>query len=372
MKATLLDTACLGDADWRAFDALYEMAAQMSHPMLHPDYARLVSRVRPDTRVIAIEAGTELVGFWPIHLRPGRWARPVGGPFCDMHGPVLKPGISLDLHQLLSEVKLRGMTLTGLAGLADCRAKGLAPDTVHLTRLDQGWDAFLAAQTHAHARFFKKHWRLARKLHRDHASVEFVFDDQSPNSLQHLLELKSRQFRATGRHDVLASQWSRAFIDLLRAGDRDRLFARLSSLYVDGAFAGGELNLQSGAYLHGWMVGFDRRYADYSPGLHLAGRILKAMTEQGLTVYDAGVGHAHYKKYFSNAATTVWGGTLPSSQPGLSLSGLASSAYRTVERRAPTAPKAILGKIRRRSDQILASELSLSERVKGFVKAAGR
>ncbi len=370
MTVTLVKADCLTEADWGAMEVLFDRCRQQLHPMQHPVFARYLGDVRPDVAILFMEDDSGLAGFWPVHCRPGRWLRAIGGPFADYHGPVTKPGVSRDLNQLLSDVNCRGMTVTALAAQPGSRIDAATPHEVYLTRLDEGVATLLAEKSEAFPRFFKKHRRLERKLRKESATVDFVFDDRDEDSLSRLLALKSRQLRASGRHDVLATRWARQFIGKLREGTPERLYARLSSLYIDDELAAAELNLQSGGYLHGWLAGYDQRFFNYSPGHLLVRLILENMAESGMTIYDAGMGHHHYKKYFANDAIEVWSGTLRVPESGLGLAAWSSRVWRSAERLSPGRVKTALGKVRRRSDQILASELSVAGRLKGFARAA--
>lgn len=349
---------------------LFDRGREQLHPMQHPVFARYLGDVRPDVGILFMEDDGGLAGFWPVHCRPGRWLRAIGGPFADHHGPVTKPGVSRDLNKLLSDVNCRGMTVTALAAQPGCRIDAVTPHEVYLTQLDQGVGPLLAEKSRAHPRFFKKHRRLERKLRNESTTVDFVFDDRDDASLARLLAWKSRQLRASGRHDVLGSLWARRLIRRLRNGTPDRLYARLSSLYVDGELAAAELNLQSGDYVHGWLAAYDPCFAKYSPGHLLVRLILEAMAEGGLTTYNSGVGHHHYKKYFANHSIEVRSGALRAAGTSFSFTGLPSQVWRSAERLSPGPVKTTLGKVRRRSDQILASEPDLPGRLKGFARAA--
>lgn len=372
MNVELITVDCLTAADWRTFEALAAAERHGCHPMQHPDFARLLGTVRPDTAMLIIKDGAEHVGFWPVHRRPGRWFRPIGGPFSDVHGPLIRSGVLIDLAGLLSDVNCRGMTVTALKHEMGIAEHALEPRKVFLTNLEQGLDALLADRTQAHPKYFRKHRRLERKLRNEHARVDFVFDDRNEQSLSRLLDMKSNQLRATGRHDVLNSDWARRLIHLLRTGQSEGLYAQLSSLYVDGDLAAAELNLRSGGYLHGWLACYDERFASYSPGHLLVGLILEAMADQGMSIYDAGTEHGHYKKYFSNDSMTVWSGTLRCQGPEYPLSGWPAAMWRTAERFSPGPVKNVMAKVRRRTDQIVSSELTVSGRLKGFARAAIR
>ncbi|MEM1087037.1 MAG: cellulose biosynthesis protein CelD, partial [Pseudomonadota bacterium] len=65
---------------WTAYTALRDARSLYDDPFFDPDFARLVGQVREDTRIGVAFDGEDVVGFWPLHERPGLWARPIGGP----------------------------------------------------------------------------------------------------------------------------------------------------------------------------------------------------------------------------------------------------------------------------------------------------
>ena len=74
---------------WRSLAASEE---SFGNPLLGPDFAQAVGKVREDARVAVVRRAGETVGFLPFHRRPGGLARPIGSPLSDYHGLVSRPG----------------------------------------------------------------------------------------------------------------------------------------------------------------------------------------------------------------------------------------------------------------------------------------
>ena len=84
-SAEVCHPSALSDRDLQAWRELQQGAAGFHSPLLGPGFARAVGEVRGDTRVAVWRRGGRAIGFLPHHIRPGRLARPVGGPFSDYH-----------------------------------------------------------------------------------------------------------------------------------------------------------------------------------------------------------------------------------------------------------------------------------------------
>jgi len=210
---------------------------------------------------------------------------------------------------------------------------------------------------------------LKRKLEREHSEIVFRFDDTSTDAFDKLISLKREQHRRSRLHDVLGPDWVvRMFRKLWDLNGTD-LQVRLSSLYVDGAFTAGELNLQAGPVLHGWITAFDPVASRYSPGNILTQTILEHMLDHGLDCYDSGVGGDHYKKYIANTRPALGFGTLRTGPTKFSPGALTSSAWSLAERRAPTKLSTILARARRRSDMIQSTEVEFLPMLKGYLSA---
>ena len=88
----------LSPADIALWRTLAAAEPAFAHPLLGPDFAQAVGRVREDSRVAVIRRQGETLGFLPHHRRPGRLARAIGSHLSDYHGVVSRrnPGFSID------------------------------------------------------------------------------------------------------------------------------------------------------------------------------------------------------------------------------------------------------------------------------------
>ncbi len=367
MRAQLLSLSDVTPDIWAAKARLRDAARDYDNPLFDTAIVHAVGRERPDVRLLVAEDQDGLAAMWPLHVRPGGWARPIAGPFSDWHAPVERAGASWVPQKLLAAAGLHGMTVHGLA-CAPVGHGALTLEEAYLTDLSAGYEAMIAAQSNLHAAFFKKLRRLERKLARDFSDIVFTYDDPDSKALAWLLDHKRRQLRETGRHDVLASDWAKAYVTTLRETRGERFGSALSTLRVDGQIAAAELNLHSDRVMHGWLAAYAPAFSAYSPGHILVRHLLEAMPARGLQIYDAGTGLGHYKKYFSNQRAPSASGVLKGRE-GLAPARLMAQVWRVAEAKAPVKLRAVLARTRRRMDQIVMSETGWHARVGGIIEA---
>lgn len=357
---------------WAVFDQIRASSARYDDPMFDPLFARLVADCRRDAWLGLALDGGELVGFWPLHRHGTDWARPIGGPFADCQAPVISERLDLAPAEFLAGLGLAGITMTGYTPRPGEPCRTDERTGAHLSVLDQGLDQFFTEQKRLYPKHDKKMRRLRRNLSRAHKTITVSYDDPDDAHLDRLIEIKQDQYRRTGRHDVLAAPWARTFVRKLRTARGPRFRAVLTTLCIDGRFAAGAFNLCSDRVVHGWITAYEREFAEFSPGLMLVDEILGGMPARGLTLYDAGPGLEHYKKYHCNAMRPLDTGVMLSGRQGHSTVRRLASSWRSVERAAPEPAARLMGKVRRRSDQILVSETGLADKVKGFASATRR
>ncbi len=354
---------------WQAFHDIRNASSANDDPFFDPEFARLVGGLRSDTFIgVAFDAGkAEPIAFWPMHVRPGGWARPIGGPFSDWHGPVARVHDPVDPTEFLAAAGLSGFTAFGMPGHLSW---GHLDERVgaNMTDVSAGWEDYLAAQTKLYPKHFKKMRRMGRNMQRDHAEIQFEMDDTSREAFDWLIERKRAQFVRTGRHDVLGPEWARLLFERLRGFRSQRFSSRLMSLRLDGKIVAAEFNLCSDRIMHGWITGFDTDFAYYSPGYMLQHEILKEMQGMDQTIYDAGIGLDYYKKYYTNFQLPVDTGALRVQQKA-GLPRLMADGWRMTENSLPGAMGRLMGKVRRRTDQIVMSEMTLGGRISGIAKA---
>lgn len=356
--------------DWRDWTALRNASPIYDDPFLDPEYARLVADVRSDVRVAIVRDSGEMVAAWPLHWRPGGWTRPIGGPFSDWHGPILADGAELDAGAILQGVKACGMTTFGLTAKLGQVPDGLERVQANMTCLRGGFEAFQKNQTQIYPKHFKKIRRMQRNMTRDFTDIVYTFDDEDPAAFADLIRLKQEQFARTGKHDVLAPEWVRSLFKTLRTHRTPRFRARLSTLRLDGRLAAAEFNLESDTVVHGWITAFDQEFSYYSPGYMLVDFMLEKASDIGILQYDSGCDLDYYKKYYSNFTLPLDRGVIRTGQFSPAPSRLLGNLWGSLETAIPGKVGGLMGKVRRRSDQILNAEMSLPARAAGFANAA--
>lgn len=240
----------------------------------------------------------------------------------------------------------------------------------NITNLRKGWSPFIAKQNSLYPKFFKKIARLNRKLEKEHSEVVFTFNDKSEEAFHQLIAMKREQYVRTKLHDVLRPNWVKQMLDMLRHGKCKNIKTILSTLRVDGQLAAAEFNMQSSNLLHGWLTAYNPKFSKYSPGLLLTKRVIKAMPQHGLTLYDAGPGNSHYKKYFTNQLYPLAQGSIFAKTKVINPMSIMGASWSFMETHTPSGVSNNLVRIRRRSDQIIGTETMFGQRVLGFSKAA--
>jgi len=360
----------LSNETWSDFHGLRADQRTYESGFFDPDFARLLAQVRNDVSVAIAEDEKGLLAYWPMHIGMGKWARAIGFPFGDLNGPVVRSGETVDIPEYLQGANIAGFKTSGLTL---CEQVSVNPDAIvntNITNLQEGWSPFIAQQTQLYPKFFKQIARLGRKLDKEHSEVVFTFDDKCAETFHQLITMKRQQYARTKLHDVLRPSWVNKMLDMLRHEECNNINTILSTLRVDGQLVAAEFNMQSGNLLHGWLTAYNPKFSKYSPGLLLTQHIIKAISQHGLTVYDAGPGNAHYKKYFTNQLNPLGQGSIFAKTKVINPIGIMGASWSFIEAQAPAAISNNLARIRRRSDQILGTETKFRQQILGFSKAA--
>jgi len=346
--------------------ALRDGQAVYDSPFFDIDFAEVVSRVRRDVHILLAFEGDDLLGFWSLHMRPDKWARPIGAPFSDWHGPVMRVGShGLRAQEFLAMSGLKGMTAPGFkpVGFASC-TKGQINGS-GLAYMPDGAEAYLASMTSMHKKHYKNLRRAERNMERDFERVEYKVDDPSLEAFNWLMTLKSAQYRRSGKHDVLGPDWVKGMMKILHLERFARLRGRLSTLLLDGQLVAAEFNLLSDKIMHGWITVYDPDFARYSPGHMLMKRIICDMENTGHEMCDVGTDSNAYRKYYENVQQPIQSLTFHSGNGMRPISG----GWHRIERRGPAKLARLMASMRRRGDQIFACELGTSGRLAGLKDA---
>jgi CelD/BcsL family acetyltransferase involved in cellulose biosynthesis len=349
---------------WRS---LADAQAGFANPLLGPDFTQAVGKVREDARVAVIRLAGQTVGFLPYHRRPGGLARPIGSPLSDYHGLVSRPEAGLDLAQVLRAADVSVFRYTGLVD-----PHGVFPTSPETDRTAYVIDltgttaeAYLEAIRAESPKKIKNFRRLDNKLDREVGPVRLVASDVSREAFNQLIDWKREQLARTGGHDFLRADWTRELMaDLFTARDGD-FRGLMINLYAGDTLVGGHFGIRLGAIYHPWIASTNPEHAAWSPGQIFFLRAIAAMPELGLTHYDLGPGHDHYKRAYGLNTFKIGEGAVTAS----SIGGRIAHSMESVWSLAGAHGAGPVGQLRRRMDVIASTELTMTGRVRDFVEA---
>ena len=360
------DLSAVDEADWRA---LQTVDISYASPHLGPDFARMISAVDNDARVVlARNPAGSLVAVLPITIRAGRFARAIGVPFCDYSGPILAREIDADLPALVSA-----------AGLSALRFNATPDPFGHLRPFIGATEGAFVLQANGRdgaqiledqrakpAKAHKNFRRQSNKLEKEGTQARLSMHEPIRAEVEQLFTWKSAQYRASGKLDVLNVPLGRRVLNHLMAGTDPACRAFMISLYYNDRFVAGEFGFRVGSQFHPWIAAYDPDQHVTGPGNQLMRETLLHLPDHGLDHYDLGTGHGACKKFFCNTFFDVHSGIII----GAGFSGLRQRLSDVLIRLPAVGPlKESATKLRRRLDHIAACETRLGARAALFADA---
>ncbi len=363
VQAEIIRPDALKSEDRTAWQALRASAEAFASPLLGPDFAEAVGRVRADAAVAIFRRNGRAIGFLPHHRRPGGLARPIGAPFSDYHALIAEPDLKAE-----DALRLAGLREYRFAALIDPHNAFAGAEThaaeghsivVEGPGAAAGAD-YLEALRAGSPKRFKNVRRLDHKLDREVGAVTLHAPDQNFSTFETMFAWKRDQFMRTGLHDVFHPAWTRSLMRSLFEQQAGALRGLMITLSVAGKPAVMHFGVREGDRFHPWIAAQDPALAAYSPGQVFLWRAIEAMPSMGLRVYDLAAGHDHYKTPFASH-------TIPISDGALRIApGCEAEAWRLAE---TTLGAGGVGRLRRRMDQIASVELTIGGRIRGLVHA---
>ena len=357
LNAETFDARHLDPADAAAWRTLCAAEPAFASPLLGPDFAAAVAHVRDDVRVTVWRRDGRAIGFLPHHRRPGAFARPVGAPLSDYHALVGEAG--MDIAEALAA-----------AGLAAYRFSSLVDPSgafdAHAARRHEGFaitltgsaDDYLEALRASSPKRFKNYRRLDHKLDREIGELRIVAPDTSRTTFDTLITWKAEQLARTGAHDFLRPDWTRKLLNNLFARQEGAFRGLMVSLYAGERLVGGHFGVRLGEAYHPWIASIDPDLSAWSPGQVFLPRAITAMPGLGLTTYDLGPSHEHYKRPFALATRTISEGLVAAVGARGRAARASEGAWTLLGARRGGA----VDRVRRRLDAIAALEQSLAGR----------
>lgn len=363
MRVETVSIRDLSPADVRCWNAWAAPGGQLVSPYLLHDFAAAVDGVRNDVRVTVARENGEAIGFFAHHAPRGGVVRPVGSPMSDYQGILCAPGRSLHPRDMLAGAGACALVYDNwLTAGQDLSRERRERDGSVVCDVNAGGEAFLAAQSALHKDHYKKIARRLRQAERDFGPAHFVFGDPTGDHYATLKAWKGRQYRATGKLDVLSVGWADRLLGDLRRREGSEFGTLTAALYFGERLAAVEIGLKAGGVYHSWFPAYDSEFARVSPGLLLIHGIIEHAERLGLARIDLGRGHAQYKKYYASYEVPLDTGRVLDT----GIAALAIRGWETAEACARILPPNIAEiptRARRRWAQISAFEPDLAARL---------
>lgn len=365
LNVETLHPSQLTPADTALWRSMAAAEPAFANPLLGPDFALAVGRVREDTRVAVIRRGGETLGFLPHHRRPGRLARAIGSPLSDYHGVVSHPDPGFRAEDVLRAADLGVFRYTGLIDPFGVFGGVGEPQAAFVIAPEGSAVDYLEAVRAASPKKIKNYRRLDHKLEREMGQVRLVAPDTSRASFDLLIAWKREQLQRTGLHDFLRPDWTSGLLTDLFARQTGDFQGLMIGLYVGDELVAGHFGVRLGGVYHPWIASTNPAYGAWSPGQLFFLRAIAAMPELGLTRYDLGPGHDHYKRAYAFTQTPVQSGAVMAAN----VAGLMASSVESAWNLAGAGGNGVVARLRRRMDVINSVELTMGGQVRGLVDA---
>lgn len=281
----------------------------LGSPYFCAEFTLLVAQVRRDVRVVVIEDGSRVVGFFPHQRSALGLGKPVGGPLSDYHGVVAEPECPWEVEQIMRAAKLATWEFDHLAG--EVRDFGRFITARHqAARIDlsAGYDYYLKDRRAAGSSYIGKTEGLARKLGREIGKLEFALHDDSETVLEQLILWKREQYNRSKIPDVFGVQWTRNLLGRIAQLQTEGFAGVCSTLRVDGRIVAIHMGMRSREVFHYWFPTYDPKFAKFSVGIILLLRIAEAIAKIGIRTIDLGIADGQYKERLMTDTVQLSGG----------------------------------------------------------------
>lgn len=364
LNARTVHPADLTATEVATWEDLIAAEPAFGNPLMGPEFALAVGAVREDARVTVYARGDSLVGFLPHHRRPGGMGRPLGAPLADYHGLIAGADAGLTQADVLSLAGLSAYRFTGLVdpyGVFAGSSVGGSPG--YAVVLPGSSEAYLETLRAVSPKRFKNWRRLDSKLERELGTVRIEASDD-PAVYDQIMDWKRAQLVRTGVADFLRPDWTRRLLAGFAAAEGP-LRGLTLTLWAGDQIAAGHFGVVKNGWYHPWIASTNPDLAVFSPGQTFLMRAIAAMPALGLTTYDLGPSHDHYKRHYAAPTAQVGEGTAAASTPAGKLAGGRERIWTLAGARR----EGMVASLRRRLDAIAVTELSTAGRLRGFADA---
>lgn len=305
-------------------DVWRELAVARGNPFVTPEWFDAWRRVdagesRP--LIIVARRGDEVVGVLPLTIRSGRFGERVevaGAEFGDCFHPACpieaEIAIASAAGRVLDERGWSSMYLrnslagTGwhevLSGGAGARGALISfpPKVLPYVELgNRDWTDFLASRSR---NFRKGLWRSMRRL-KEQGDVRFRLTEDLESLDSDLSRLFKLHDEVWGSRSGFLSERGTTFHSTFARSALERGWLRLGSLELDGRVIAATIGWRLGSRMNEFQRGYALDMKQFSPGKIVMGEMMRALNEEGATVYDQLLGDEAYKLQIADGTRSV-------------------------------------------------------------------
>jgi len=303
MQVTVIPGHDLGAALAQTWRQIQNSNADLCSPFFAPEFASVVAAARNDVEIALIQEGGEVVAFFPFQRESKTVGRAVGHPLSDYHGVICAPDLIFDPLELLRACKLVAWDFDHL--LVSQRSfqpfhqfREFSP----IIDLSEGFDRYLEERKSSGSGL-RRPLQFMRKLEREVGPLRFEKHVKDIAVLRWITDKKSEQYgRSPHQTDLFSQNWIRNTVETIFHTQTPEFGGMLSVLNAGSERIAALLNITSSNVWHGWFLGFEERFASYSPGFLLWLKMAECASRLGIGYLDFGKGDQLYKKRLMNAS----------------------------------------------------------------------
>jgi CelD/BcsL family acetyltransferase involved in cellulose biosynthesis len=285
----------------------------LDSPYFHPAFARKVAESGPPVSVlVAYDEDGDVASLLPFQWGRRGVMRPVGWPGADFQGPLTRPGTRLAESAVLAPGAraFRFDHLVEIGGELDRWVLGRRPSPY--VDVTGGLAGYLGRASRSGRENLGQARRRLARAERELGPVRFSADVIDDALLDRVVELKRRQYAATGARDYFAGAGRVRLMHRLMRTHEDGFAGVLSAVHAGDELLAAHFGLRSGPVLHWWFPVYDPRHARLAPGWILLRELIAAAPALGLARIDLGRGEDEYKRRVKTGETTVAQGLVAS------------------------------------------------------------
>ena len=306
MKVRVISADDLDVGLQKKWAALQATSSTLNRPFYHHGFTRLVADCRAGVRIAVVEADGEVCAFLPHEVGAHGELLQVGLRLNDYHGLIAKLDTSLDLHALLSTLRLRywhfdHAPLQQSALAPFIRMRSSSPYMNVSGGLELYHQRLAAAQGVKNPGILTSMRKSAKRLERDFGPLRFIWKERSSAVLEQLMAWKTQQWMRTvgASHNAFDEPWIRNMLFKSCALSNTDFCGNVSSLFAGNRLVAAHFGYRSDKVLHGCFASFDPELGYYTPGSLLLLQLAEQAYTEGVNIFDMGRGASHYKMRFA-------------------------------------------------------------------------